>query len=45
VLLEDHSVSDAARIAARVTGKTKKGLYARALELGAQGAVKARKPR
>jgi 16S rRNA (cytidine1402-2'-O)-methyltransferase len=45
VLLEDHSVSDAARIAARVTGKTKNGLYARALELGAQGAVKGRKPR
>ena len=46
VLLEDHSVSDAARIAARLTGGSKNALYATALALSAQlPAVKPRKPR
>lgn len=35
VLLEDHSVSDAARIAARLTGGSKNTLYERALALSA----------
>jgi 16S rRNA (cytidine1402-2'-O)-methyltransferase len=35
VLLEDHSVSDAARIAAKLTGQSKNTLYDRALELAA----------
>lgn len=46
VLLEDHSVSDAARIAARLTGGSKNALYARALDLAGQvQAMKPRKPR
>lgn len=46
VLLEDHSVSDAARIAARLTGGSKNALYAQALELAAQlPELKPRKPR
>ena len=46
VLLEDHSVSDAARIAARLTGGSKNALYARALDLAGQvQAVRPRKPR
>jgi 16S rRNA (cytidine1402-2'-O)-methyltransferase len=46
VLMEDHSVSDAARIAARLTGGSKNALYARALDLaGRLPAMKARKPR
>ena len=46
VLLEDHSVSDAARIAARLTGGSKNALYARALDLAAQMPGSAsRKPR
>ena len=50
VLLEDHSVSDAARIAARLTGGSKNTLYDRALALAAalaseQGPGKSRKPR
>jgi 16S rRNA (cytidine1402-2'-O)-methyltransferase len=46
VLLEDHSVSDAARIAARLTGGSKNALYATALALSALvPAVKPRKPR
>ena len=35
VLLEDHSVSDAARIAARLTGQSKNALYDQALALAA----------
>lgn len=46
VLLEDLSVSDAARIAARLTGGSKNALYDRALELAAGGAAeKPAKPR
>ena len=46
VLLEDHSVSDAARITARLTGGSKNTLYARALELSAEVPPgKPRKPR
>lgn len=46
VLLEDHSVSDAARIAARLTGGSKNTLYDRALELAAHLPAGApRKPR
>ena len=46
VLLEDHPVSDAARIAARLTGGSKNALYAQALELAANlPAVRPRKPR
>ena len=44
ILLEDHSVSDAARIAARITGASKNVLYEKALALPpAPG--KPRKPR
>ena len=46
VLLEDHSVSDAARIAARLTGGSKNALYARALDLAAlMPGSASRKPR
>ncbi len=46
VLLEDHAVSDAARIAARITGGSKNVIYARALELAAGlPEPKPRKPR
>ncbi len=46
ILLEDHSVSDAARIAARLTGGSKNGLYERALAISADlPAIKPRKPR
>ena len=46
VLLEDHSVSDAARIAARITGASKNLTYSRALELAAGlPEPKPRKPR
>ncbi len=46
ILLEDHSVSDAARIAARITGASKNVLYDRALELPAPPPTgKPRKPR
>lgn len=39
VLLEDLSVSDAARIAARLTGGSKNALYGRALQLAAEPGV------
>lgn len=46
VLLEDHSVSDAARITARLTGGSKNELYARALAIGVPAAAgKPRRPR
>jgi 16S rRNA (cytidine1402-2'-O)-methyltransferase len=46
ILLEDHSVSDAARIAARLTDGSKNALYERALALAATlPPGKARKPR
>ena len=46
ILLEDHSVSDSARIAARITGASKNALYEKALALPAATASgKARKPR
>lgn len=46
VLLEDHSVSDAARIGARLTGGSKNALYAQALDLAGQtSGMKPRKPR
>lgn len=46
ILLEDHSVSDAARIAARLSGASKNVLYERALALAAElPPGKARKPR
>jgi 16S rRNA (cytidine1402-2'-O)-methyltransferase len=46
VLLEDHSVSDAARITARITGRSKNALYEQALELAAHLPAGARrKPR
>ena len=46
ILLEDHSVSDSARIAARITGASKNALYEKALALPAATASgKPRKPR
>jgi 16S rRNA (cytidine1402-2'-O)-methyltransferase len=46
ILLEDHSVSDAARIAARISGGSKNVLYERALALAATlPPGKPRKPR
>jgi 16S rRNA (cytidine1402-2'-O)-methyltransferase len=46
ILLEDHSVSDAAKIAAKITGQSKNALYDQALAISAsQPAVKPRKPR
>jgi 16S rRNA (cytidine1402-2'-O)-methyltransferase len=45
ILLEDHSVSDAARIAARLTGASKNTLYERALELAQEPGLKGPKPR
>lgn len=46
ILLEDHSVSDAARIAARITGGSKNALYEKALALPAGAPPgKPRKPR
>jgi 16S rRNA (cytidine1402-2'-O)-methyltransferase len=46
ILLEDHSVSDAARIAARITGASKNVLYERSLALAAElPPGKTRKPR
>ena len=46
ILLEDHSVSDSARIAARITGASKNALYEKALALPAATAPgKPRKPR
>lgn len=41
ILLEDHAVSDAARIAARITGGSKNTLYRRALELSAEAPLPA----
>lgn len=45
ILVEEVSVSEAARIAARLTGASKNALYARALELARQDGVKPAKPR
>jgi 16S rRNA (cytidine1402-2'-O)-methyltransferase len=46
ILLEDHSVSDAARIASRITGGSKNALYEKALALPAgKTPGKPRKPR
>lgn len=50
ILLEDHSVSDAARVAARICGTSKNALYERALALAATlpapaATGKPRKPR
>lgn len=45
ILVEEVSVSEAARIAARLTGGSKNALYARALELARQDGVKPAKPR
>jgi len=45
LLDEKLSVSDAARIAARLTGGSKNALYQRALELSRQPASKSGKPR
>lgn len=45
ILLEEVSVSEAARIAARLTGGSKNALYARALELAGQPGIKLAKPR
>jgi len=45
ILLEEVSVSAAARIAARLTGGSKNALYSRALELAGEPGIKPAKPR